>query len=458
MIEEQKIALHSDELERSVLSNLLTYAALLERWQEVLNEDLFYNPKNKALFKAVKSVYDEGDTPDMQAVCIYLMKNPDSIAPEAWEVAEIAGSEASSVSFEQNIETLADLAKRRRYWLLGHRLMSAGTDYTVNIDEVDKEIDGIREENLSASHDVYDMKAVNQVLTERIASNLKDERATMIPTGFSQIDEKGGFQLTDFDVIGAATSQGKTTLAINILYNAAKQGVTGMFFSLEMTVAQLAARINAPLCGISSGLMLFKKLYTDQVRRIEEAKAITDSLPIFIDDSTTSYEKIKEKIRANAIKRGVKFFIIDYLQILTTSRSGRESEASFFERVSRELKNLAKELKVCIVALSQMNRQANDADPRPTLSKLKASGGIEQAADTVLMLYRPGYYGKKHRYRPDLDANATSEVIIGKGRNIGVGSFYVGFKAELSQFYDLEPSTEDVQQTQPQAEQTVLPF
>lgn len=456
---EQKLTLHNDEVERSVLSNLMNYPYLMGQWQEVLNDELFYHPKYRTLYRTIKAIYDEGDVADLLTVGMYLMKHPDSTAPEMYELTEISGCAMSSVGFEQNVEVLADLTKRRKYWMLGQRLIAAGTDYSVNIDEVDGEIDKIREQNLSASHDVYDMKAVNQALTERIGNNLKDERATMIPTGFSYIDENGGFQLTDFDVIGAATSQGKTTLAINIMLYAAKLGVTGMFFSLEMTVEQLAARINAPLSGVSSGLMLFKKLYTDQIRRIEEAKKITDKLPIFIDDSSTNYENIKDKIRANAIKRGVKFFIIDYLQILSTVQSRQEGDAQFFERISRELKNLAKELKICIIVLSQMNRRADDSDPRPTLSKLKASSGIEQAADTVLMLYRPGYYGRKHKYRPDLDPNATTEVIIGKGRNIGgVGSFYVRFNAELSQFCDMEPKSEESLSRNPQAEQSSLPF
>ena len=117
--------------------------------------------------------------------------------------------------------------------------------------------------------------------------------------------------------------------------------------------------------------------------------------------------------------------------------------------------NLAKELKVCIVALSQLNREAKDSDPRPSLSKLKGSGGIEQAADTIVFVYRPGYYGKRHKYRPDLDPDSTAEMIIGKGRNIGVGTSYVGFRAENTYFFDLD-SNEPT--PIPEAEQQPLPF
>lgn len=457
---EDKPILYSEELEEQVLSNLLNYSELIGQYGEVLSEEMFHNPKHKALYRAIRSVYDEGETPDLPTVGMYLMRNPDSLAPEAWELAKISSTAASSVNFPQNTDTLLDLAKRRKYWALGHRLISAGTDITTEISEIDKEIDTVREENLSASKDVYDMRAVNEALSLRIQQNCNDERANMIPTGFELIDEKGGFQLTDLNVIAGATSQGKSTLAVNMLVNAARKGVAGMMFTLEMTIEQLAARINAPLSGVNSSLMLYKKLRTDQLRDFEKAKAVSNSLPIYIDDSSTNYEKIKDSIRANAKKRKVKVFFIDYIQILSSTRKRQDGDAQFLETICRELKNLAKELRVCIVVLSQLNRDAKESDPRPTLSKIKASSGIEQAADTVIMIYRPGYYGKKHKYRPDLDADKTSEIIIGKGRNIGTGSGYVGFKPELSQFYDLLPDVEgekDKPAKEPQ-EETKLPF
>jgi len=437
MTDKAQLTLHDDGLERQILSNLMSYSDLMAQYQDVLSEEMFYHPKHQILFRAIKAIADGGDFPDVLNVGMYFMKNPQPISIEAWEIADISSCAVTSVNFGHNVEILWDMAKRRRYYILGNRLISAGTDFTVDIDVIDVEIDKIREQNLIASKDVFDMHSINEALTTRVQQNCKDDKATMIPTGFSLIDEKGGFQLTDFNVIGGSTSMGKTTLAVNMLVNVAKAGIPSMFFTLEMTIEQLAARINAPLSGVGSSLMLYKKLRTDQIRDFERAKAISDKLPIYIDDKSTKYEMIKDSIRSNAIKRGIKIFFIDYLQVLSSTSKRQESEASFFETISREFKNLAKELRVCIVALSQLNREAKDTDPRPALSKIKASSGIEQAADTVLFIYRPGYFGKKHKYRPDLDEKTTAELIIAKGRNIGTGSGYVGFKGELSQFYDL---------------------
>ena len=450
-----KSVLHNEGIEMSVLSNLLSYPDLLPQYQEVMSDELFFNPTHKVVYNAIKHVYDEGEAPDILTVGMYLMKNPQANAPNPDDLAGISSYSMSSANFAYNIDVLRNLAKRRRYWVLGTKLVSVGTDLTIDIDHVDKDIDRIREENLQQSSGVFNMQAVNDALAERIEKNCNDDRASMVPTGFKLIDERGGFQLTDFNVIAGATSQGKSTLAINMLVNAAKAGVPGMFFTLEMTIEQLAARINSPFSGVSSAVMLYKKMRTDQIREFERAKKFSEKLPIYIDDTSTNFEKIKDVIRSFAIKRKVKVFFIDYVQVLSSTRKRQDSEAQFLETVCRELKNLAKELKVCIVALSQLNREAKDSDPRPSLSKLKGSGGIEQAADTIVFIYRPGYYGKRHRYRPELDPDSTAEMIIGKGRNIGVGTGSVGFRAENTYFYDLDSKE---QALIPKAEQQPLPF
>ncbi len=458
MSEVMKIALHSDELEREVLSNLMSYEGLFGQNQEVLSEDLFYTPKHRALYKAIKDVADGGDFPDVLNVGMRLMQHPDSLAPEAWEVAEIASLSVTSVNFDRNVEMLIDMAKRRRYWLLGNKLISAGTDFTVDIGEVDKDIDKIREQNLLVSSDVYDMASINKALTERVKSNFNGENKTMLKTGFTSLDERGGFQLSDLNLIGGATSMGKSTFATNIAVNVAKSGVPSMIYTLEMTKEQLAARINAPFSGVPSYVSLYKKLRTDQLRFLEGAKSVTDNLPLYIVDSLTTYELIKANIRSNAIKRKVKLFVIDFLQTLGYLRSKNESEASFYERVCRELKNLAKELEVCVVLVVQFSRpQEKNSDPRPDKSMIRGSGGIEQAADTILLLYRPKYYGRQHKYRKDIPDHIT-EVIIDKGRNIGgTGTFFADYKNEMFfEFQSADASSEAQRAPEPVQEQ--LPF
>jgi replicative DNA helicase len=411
---EDKLTLHNKDLECQILSNLMNYVNLYTDNREHLNADLFYYPVHRTVFEAIKDVYESGDVPDVLTVGMYLMQNPRQFAPDPAELSIISEFASTSVNFFSELMMLVDMAKRRRCWLLGQRMIKAGTDFTVDISEIDKDIEIYREDNYKSAVDYYDMKAINGALSERVQQNTVDEKANMVTTGFMYLDIRGCFQFTDLIVIAGATSMGKTTLAINMLVSNAKAGIPSMFFSLEMTIQQLSARINAPICGISSSLLLFKKLRTSQLRDFEKAKAVSNDLPIYIDDSANSIEAIKEKIRSMAIKKGVKVFYIDFLQRVKKPKNMRESEASFYEAISNDLKDLAKELKVCIVILCQLNRDANNTDPRPTLSKIKASSGIEQAADTVVFIYRPGYYGKQHKYRPTLDADKSAEIIIAK--------------------------------------------
>ena len=451
-----KTALSDKNLEYQILSNLMNYPNLYPEYSELLNEDLFSYLENRIIFNAIKEVREAGDIPDLLTVAMYLRQNPVNNAPDEVRLAEIYSFAITSVNFEKEVYMLADMAKRRRIWVLGHKLIKAGTDPTIDTDEIDNEIETYREENFKVATDIYDMEAINGALTERVQQNAVDDKANMVTTGFSYFDENGSLQKTDLVVIGGATSMGKTTLAINMLVNGAKAGIPSMFFSLEMTVQQLAARINAPICGVSSSILLLKKLYNTQQKDFEKAKGVSNKFPIYVDDSSSTIEAIKEKIRSMAVKKGVKVFYIDFLQRVRKPKNMRESEASFYEYVSNDLKDLAKELKVCIVLIVQLNRELKDMDPRPTLSKIKASSGIEQAADTVVFIYRPGYYGKQHKYRPTLDPNQSAEIIIAKGRNTGTGSFYVGYKPELSLFYDYDAGIPEPVTTAPQ--QQALPF
>ena len=228
MKDEARLTLHNQEIERRVLSNLMTYMDLFQSWQEYLSEDIFYFPKHRIIYNAIKELYDKGEIPELQAVVMHLQANPVSGMPEVYEIADIYASAVSSVTFSQDIGILIDLSKRRRYWNLGQRLIAVGTDLTVNIDDIDSAIDKEREANMQKQGDVYDMRAINASLTARVESNYKEENKTMLPTGFPSLDEKGGLQLSDLDLVGGDTSMGKSTFATNVTVNVAKSGVPSM--------------------------------------------------------------------------------------------------------------------------------------------------------------------------------------------------------------------------------------
>lgn len=205
---------------------------------------------------------------------------------------------------------------------------------------------------------------------------------------------------------------------------------------MEMNATQLAARINAPLCqaDISSADILYRPLTLDEIRDFDKAKGNTDTLPVFFDDkSNISFEKIMSSIRRNNKKYGIRAFFIDYLQILNSTQDMSDTER-FMGQVARNLKNLAKELDVCIVALSQLSRDKQD--PYPRMSRIRASGQIGEAADNVIFIYRPEEYHLTFRHKADLDPDGHAEIIVGKGRNIGTGSFFCSFDKRKTCFMD----------------------
>ena len=287
----------------------------------------------------------------------------------------------------------------------------------------------------------HDIKSANASLLKIVNRN-SGITPKAVPSGFPSFDQKGGLLISDLILVGGDTSMGKSTFAINLAVRAAESTIPSMVFTIDNTSERVAAKVNAMFCEITAGEIFFNDLSPEQLQVISKSMSKTDGLPLYIEDSLTTYEDIKASIRTNAIKRKVKLFVIDFLQTLGYLRSKNESEASFYERVCRELKNLAKELDICIVLVVQFNRpQDKNSDPRPDKFMIRGGCGIEQAADTILLLYRPNYYGRQHKYRKDIPDHVT-EVIIDKGRNIGgTGTFFADYKNE--QFFEYQTKRDE---------------
>ena len=329
--------------------------------------------------------------------------------------------------------------------------MDYGTNLTMRTEDVEKEIQSVLGDGDTKKKRVKSLRDANIELKENVLHNYDGTSDTMIPTGFYEIDRRGGLQTGDFDVIAAESSMGKTSLLICMMVNAAKKGVPCMIYSMEMMSSQLAARIVSPIARISSGVIQYRKLSNGQMNDLSDAISQTDALPIYFDDeSTISIDSIISSIRLWVRRLKIKLIGIDYLQILS-SVGNISNQEQFLGGVCRRLKNLAKELQVCIIALSQLSR--NTSDPKPTLGRLRASGQITEAADVVALIWRPSEYGKGYDDFPSVPSANTAELIIGKGRNIGKFTFIVGFDRERTYFYNYEREIEP-QQTSSNEEET----
>jgi replicative DNA helicase len=240
-----------------------------------------------------------------------------------------------------------------------------------------------------------------------------------------------GFEPHDLVILAAAPSMGKTSLALEIFKNNIISGIRVAMFSLEMSQTALINRVIAsdafiPLKSIRNKCMTNRnyQMRESSMKRLGEQKW-------WIDDKSRSITKICNKIRKYFIRYGVKFFIIDYLQLMTCDIPGANNREQEIAKMSRMLKEIASELGVVVMALSQINRAIHGrANKRPTLGDLRESGAIEQDADTVIFVHRPAYFQIENGIPPI----ETAEIIIAKGRNTGMGSVETYFISELTKF------------------------
>ena len=431
-MEEGKVLVHDDTIEQRVLGCLMQYQDSYFNSSDRLCKELFHNYKHQRIFEAVSDIYERGEVADVVSVAMwFIQRGETSFGPS--DLTEICNTVVSSVTYEKDLSVLEDFAHRRRGWVVAQKMLQASYSMMGDMEDVEKELQDFLQHGEEGKGKVLSMSDVNNHLRSIVRENIKSSNPTGIKTGFKIFDDFGGFHLSDFNVIGADSSQGKTTLALNIAKNAAKSGVKVMIYSMEMLGRQMSARINSAMSGISASTLLYKRLDSGQVQQLERSMSETDDLPIYFDeDSSSTAQSINSSIRKHA-KKGVKLFIVDYLQILGSTERVKNEEA-FYGQVTRDLKNLAKKLDVCIVALSQLRR--DNLNPRPTMARLRASGQIAEAADIIVLIYRPSVYGKVFD-DTTIDASKCAELIQTKGRNVGLDSVIVGYSAERSEFYDL---------------------
>lgn len=430
--------LHNDDVERSVLAALIMNNENYYRADGRLKADLFVDVKNKELFNAIMTIMKNEQVADIISISMFFMKQKRDDSWEPSGIAELSSCIATDVTFMQNVLILCDLYERRRCWAFGQKLIRSGMDLSVSTNEIKTELTDFLNAAEAETSGVFSMADANTRLLKRVEENMNNTGGSSIPTGFSMIDNVSGFQGTDFNVIAAESSQGKTTWLINILVNAATAGVPSVIYSLEMNAMQLSARINSARCNLSSSTIQYKQLTEQQYQQVRVATEETSKFPIFFDDnSTSSFESIVESIHTIARKGEVKIFAIDYLQILCSTGNIQNQEL-FLGKVARELKNLAKKYNVCVIALSQLRKSMDD--PFPTLERLRGSGQIRDAADNIFFIYRPEMY-KKSSYKdfPNIkDVSGTAEIIWAKGRNTGTNECVVGFNAMRMEFHDKE--------------------
>ena len=428
-------SIHDDNCEKCVIGTFINNNEAFFDTNEILDGDCFYNIKYREIYIAIKEITNNGDNANLLTIPPVLEKNGSKITIS--EIVEISGNVILVDCYKYALR-LNELSQKRKMFSIGYYIQKACCDENEDVGEmissIRKRIDDIPNSKSDCYITLKDsIGKVNKIVTD----NLSNERNVLgTETGFKQIDDKGGFQGGNFIVIAGETSQGKTALALSIILNAIRNNNKAAFYSLEMTNSELTSRLLSMVSEISSSKILYGKLSKDELDKFDIAvRELVDKNLFYDDRDSSSIDVIISSIRNMVKKYGIKGAVIDYLQILNSTKGFRgNNDEQFMGEVARRLKNLAKELGIWIVALSQLNRDKEN--PVPTLSRLRSSGQIAEAADIVMLVYRPEYYSKKYP-EPFQNANTegTAMIDICKGRNIGVTKFLCKFNAKCTLFY-----------------------
>lgn len=440
---EQRIPPQNVEAEQAVLgAMLLSHDAVIVAMEKLQSQD-FYRDVHRIIFKAMEHLHRENKEIDVITLPDELkrMKKLDDVGGLEYvlNLPNLVGSAA-------NIEYYANIVAEKA---LARNLISTCTELTTEAYDGQKETEALLDDAERRILQLSDTKnrgdfasvgAVVEVTLDKITKLYENKAGlTGLPTGFRDLDRMtSGLQPSDLILVAARPSMGKTAFTLNIAQNVGvRQHKTVAFFSLEMSQEQLVQRLLCQIAHIDS-----QKLRTGQLNSDEEWTRLTDACdklyesPIYIDDTPgISVAEMRSKARRLKSEHGLDLIIVDYLQLMQGRNA--ESRQQEISEISRSLKALARELKVPLIALSQLSRSVESRqDKRPMLSDLRESGALEQDADIVSFLYREDYYDK------ETENQHITEVILAKHRNGPVGSVKLYFKNEFTLFLNLDTQHE----------------
>ncbi len=427
------------QAEQSVLGAVLLDDSCFNILEEVLQSQDFYVPAHQIIFKNMLALAHANKRIDMITLSDLLTKQNELVA---------VGDIAYLIELQENIPALGMLEQHVsiiRAKSVLRNLISSSIDiimscYDQNETELDTVIDQAEKKIFQIIHNRTKQNFVQlNIWLKRTFQHLSSIKSsskgvTGVVTQFKQLDKMtSGFQPGDLIILAARPSMGKTSFALNVAMNATRQGYGVGIFSLEMAAEQLTLRLLSTESGIDHQKIRNATISGEEWISITHVAAELGDMQLFIDDTAgINIMELRAKARQLKSKYNVSMLVVDYLQLLSSSRrhENRHQEVS---EISRFLKALAKELNVPIVALSQLSRAVDSRmDKRPLLSDLRESGAIEQDADVIMFLYRDVVYNSETE-NPDL-----TELIIGKQRNGPTGMISLRYIKELTKFEDYE--------------------
>ena len=443
----EKLLPHNVEAEEAVLGSILIDGECLTRLVPLLKEGAFYRERNQLCFDAALSLFQRDQAVDQVTLAGELARTEKLVLAGGMAyLSHLVSITPTSVHAEDYAQVISRTSSMRRLIDAGNRIIDLGYADTEDIEATMRQAEDAlftvkgtgQPRGFVPLKEIYD-----QYLQEQASAAADPEFSGMpIMSGFPDLDEYlGGLQRADLVILGARPSMGKSSLAVNMAVNAAKSGQTCGVFSLEMTREQLAMRILASEAEIDSHrLRLGLYTHMEEDRIIDSIGRLSD-LPVYIDD--TPYQgmvEMRSKARRLALERGLDLLVVDYLQLVQGKQKwGQSNRVQEITEISRELKVLAGDLKVALIACSQLNRMVeNRPNNRPRLSDLRDSGSIEQDADVVMFIHREDVYTTEEEWTQthlgqDYPRN-IAEIIIAKHRKGPTGSIRLEFVDNLVRF------------------------
>ncbi|KUP09990.1 DNA helicase [Bacillus coahuilensis m2-6] len=428
------------EAEQAVLGAIFLEPTALTTASEVLLPDDFYRNAHQRIFSVMMRLNDAGKAVDLVTVTEDLLakKELEDVGGVSY-LSELAGSVPTAANIEYYAKIVEEKALLRRLISTATTIASDGYSREDEVDallsEAEKNIMAVAQrKNASAFHDIKDVLVRTYDNIEQL--HLRTGDVTGIPTGFADLDHMtAGFQRNDLIIVAARPSVGKTAFALNIAQNVATKARENVaIFSLEMGAEQLVMRMLCAEGNINAQNLRTGALTEEDWRKLTMAMGSLSDAGIYIDDTPgIRITDLKAKCRRLKQESGLGMVLIDYLQLIVGSGRTGENRQQEVSEISRELKGLARELEVPVIALSQLSRGVEQRqDKRPMMSDIRESGSIEQDADIVAFLYRDDYYDKESENKNII------EIIIAKQRNGPVGTVSLAFVKEYNKFVNLE--------------------
>ena len=451
------------EAEQALIGSILVNNDIIDEISNIVNHENFYDPLHSKIYNLIENLHNKG----MIANPITLKNSFENDAA----LSEIGGTEylVKLTRFSSSVKQSIDYAKivhekfvKRELVQISETLSDEAVDETIDktgeniIQDTEKSLFDLAERGTFHQSFLKFNQALDQTIEMATNAMKSDHGIVGVPTGLNDLDERlGGLHRSDLVIIAGRPSMGKTALATNIGYYAAKKILDDnkkssiAFFSLEMSSEQLSTRILSEQSRIKSNDIRRGKVTEEEFNRLIETSRNIHDLPLYIDE-TPAITISTLSNRARRIKRlfGLDLIIVDYIQLMTTSSKRYDGRVQEISEITQGLKALAKELSVPVLALSQLSRAVEQRDDKiPQLSDLRESGSIEQDADVVMFVFREEYY--LERKEPKLgtiehgewqakmnEIIGSADIIIGKQRHGPTGNIQVQFEGIYTKFKD----------------------